>query len=167
MTIANREAEISDRPSKGSGRGAVASGQATSSYIAPGAKIHGEISGKAELVIDGEFEGQVWLDHSVTIGSQGFVKGEIAARIVRVAGKVKGNLRAADKVEILATGTIEGDVVSPRITIADGAFLKGKVEMTEVNLSKETATAQQPGGKNQPSSPEKRTGSGSGAGGKP
>ena len=164
MATANREADISSGPSRGSERGPEAFGQATNSYIAPGTKINGEISGKTELVIDGEFEGQVRLDQTVTVGSQGFVKGEIAARTVRVGGKVQGNLRAADKVEVLATGTIEGDVISPRITIADGAFLKGKVEMIEVDLAKETAKAQQLGGKNQPSSPEKPTGSGSGAG---
>ena len=82
------------------------------------------------MVIDGELEGQVKLNQLVTVGSQGVVKGEIHAQAVRVSGKVVGNIVGHDRVEVMATGTVEGDIVAPRVTVADGAFLKGKVEMT-------------------------------------
>lgn len=120
----NREANNPGRQGTGS------AGASTGTYIAPGAKIQGEISGKTEVVIDGELEGQVKLNQLVTVGNQGLVKGEIHAQAVRVSGKVMGNIVGHDRIEILATGTVEGDIVAPRITVADGAFIKGKVEMT-------------------------------------
>jgi cytoskeletal protein CcmA (bactofilin family) len=64
------------------------------------------------------------------VGSQGLVKGEIHAKEVCVSGKVLGNIVGHDRVEVMATGSVEGDIVAPRVTVADGAFLKGKVEMT-------------------------------------
>ena len=123
----NREADNPSRPGAGSNPGP---GASTSTYIAPGAKIQGEISGKTEVVIDGELEGQVKLNQLVTVGSQGLVKGEIHAKEVCVSGKVLGNIVGHDRVEVMATGSVEGDIVAPRVTVADGAFLKGKVEMT-------------------------------------
>ena len=129
----NREADNPSRPGVGSNPGHSGSGASTSTYIAPGAKIQGEISGKTEVVIDGELEGQVKLDQLVTVGGQGVVKGEIHAQAVRVSGKVLGNIVGHDRVEVLATGTVEGDIVAPRVTVADGAFLKGKVEMTSAS----------------------------------
>lgn len=129
----NREADNPSRPGVGSNPGHGSSGASSSTYIAPGAKIQGEISGKTEVVIDGELEGQVKLDQLVTVGGQGVVKGEIHAQAVRVSGKVLGNIVGHDRVEVLATGTVEGDIVAPRVTVADGAFLKGKVEMTSAS----------------------------------
>jgi cytoskeletal protein CcmA (bactofilin family) len=119
----NREADNPSRPGGGSNPGHGSSGASTSTYIAPGAKIQGEISGKTEVEIDGEVEGHVKLKQLVTVGSQGLVKGEIHAQ-------VQGNIVGQDRVEVMATGTVEGDIVAPRVTVADGAFLKGKVEMT-------------------------------------
>ena len=129
----NREADNPSRPGAGSNPGPGSSGASTSTYLAPGAKIQGEISGKTEVVIDGELEGQVKLNQLVTVGSQGVVKGEIHAQAVRVSGKVVGNIVGHDRVEVMATGTVEGDIVAPRVTVADGAFLKGKVEMTSTS----------------------------------
>ena len=101
----------------------------SASQIAAGSKIVGELTGKAELRIDGEVDGLIKVDSNVVIGPSGVVKGEIQARAVQVQGKVKGNVRGLEKVEILAKGSLEGDVVSPRMIIVDGAFFKGKVEM--------------------------------------
>jgi cytoskeletal protein CcmA (bactofilin family) len=126
----NREADNPSRPGAGSNPGPSGAGASTSTYIAPGAKIQGEISGKTEVMIDGELEGQVKLNQLVTVGSQGLVKGEIHAKEVCVSGKVLGNIVGHDRVEVMATGSVEGDIVAPRVTVADGAFLKGKVEMT-------------------------------------
>lgn len=126
----SREADKPTHPGAGSDRGSGSPGASTSTYLAPGAKIQGEISGTTEVVIDGELEGQIKLDKLVTVGSQGLVKGEIHAQAVRVSGKVLGNIAGRDRVEVMATGTVEGDIVAPRVTVADGAYLKGKVEMT-------------------------------------
>ena len=88
-----------------------------------------EITGSASLIVEGEVNGRVQLENEVSVGREGLVTGEIDARAVRIGGRVRGNIRGADMIEILQTGSVEGDVRSPRVVIADGAFFKGKVEM--------------------------------------
>jgi len=109
---------------------ASASAAAGTTHIAPGAKITGQVNGNSDLVVDGELEGQVRLDSNVTIGAEGKVQGDIVARSVRIGGRVVGNVQGHEKVEILPTGRLEGDVAAPRVVLAEGAFFKGKVEMT-------------------------------------
>ncbi len=102
-----------------------------STHIATGSKVVGRISGSADLVIDGVVEGEIHLESRVVVGSEGRVEGKILARSVEVGGKVLGNVQGVERVEVLATGSLEGDVLSPRVVIAEGAFFKGKVEMTD------------------------------------
>lgn len=98
--------------------------------IASGAKLIGEISGDTDVMIEGTVEGKVHPAQDVIVGEKGVVRGEIDAQSVRIAGKVMGNVRGKKSVEILATGSLEGDVSSPSMVIGDGAFFKGRVEMT-------------------------------------
>ncbi len=100
-------------------------------HIANGTKVVGEISGQAQLVVDGVVDGSIHLQSEVVIGGQGRVEGTVHAESIQVGGKVHGNIRGVKKVEVLTAGSLEGDVTSPRVVIADGAFFKGKVEMTE------------------------------------
>ncbi len=102
-----------------------------STHIATGSKVVGEISGEADLVIDGVIEGEIHLESRVVVSNDGRVEGKIHARSVEVAGKVLGNVRGGERVKVLATGSLEGDVLSPRVEIAEGAFFKGRVEMTD------------------------------------
>ena len=102
-----------------------------STHIARGSRVVGEISGAADLVIDGVVDGEIRLESQVVVGTEGRVEGKIVARSVEVAGKVLGNVQGGERVEVLATGSLEGDVQSPRVVIAEGAFFKGKVEMTD------------------------------------
>ena len=97
--------------------------------VAAGTTVKGEITGSASLAVDGVVEGHVHLENEVAVGVDGLVGGEIKARSVRIGGRVKGNIQGREMVEILAKGSVEGDVRSPRVVIADGAFFKGKVEM--------------------------------------
>ncbi len=99
-------------------------------HIARGTKVVGEITGNAELVIDGEVEGEIRLDSMVSIGSGGTVRGTIHAVAVRVGGKVYGNIHGKERVEVLASGRLEGDIVAPSVPIAEGAFFQGKVDMS-------------------------------------
>jgi cytoskeletal protein CcmA (bactofilin family) len=98
-------------------------------HIAPGTRIQGEVSGPTELLIEGEIQGEVRVDAPVIIGAEGVVQGPITAHVVRVGGRVFGNVFATERVEVAPSGTLEGDIQSPRITIAEGAFFKGRVEM--------------------------------------
>jgi cytoskeletal protein CcmA (bactofilin family) len=97
--------------------------------VAAGTTLKGEVTGSASLVVEGVVEGRLHLENEVAVGVDGLVTGEISARSVRVGGRVKGNIRGREMIEILANGSVHGDVRSPRVVIADGAFFKGKVEM--------------------------------------
>lgn len=99
--------------------------------VAAGSKITGHVSGTTELVVEGEIDGEIHLDSRVVVGSGGFVQGQIQARSVQVGGRVIGDIRGSERVEVLASGSLEGDVIAPRVVIAEGAFFKGKVEMTD------------------------------------
>jgi cytoskeletal protein CcmA (bactofilin family) len=105
-----------------------AGGKAT--HITEGVKFKGQISGRAEIVIDGEVEGRLDVQAAVVVGPNGKVNGDIVAKSVSVGGKVLGNVKASETFELQASGRIEGDVTAPRVVIAEGAFFKGNVEMT-------------------------------------
>jgi cytoskeletal protein CcmA (bactofilin family) len=116
-------------------------------YIGPGVKIKGEISADVEMVVDGEVQGRLELKQSLTVGSNGVVNGDIIAKTVQVGGSVVGNVRGTERFELLPSGRIEGDVVSPRVVIAEGAFFKGKVEVeSEKAPSKPAASSTGSGG---------------------
>ena len=105
-------------------------GSGQSTLIASGVKFKGEVTGKGDVVIEGEFEGRLSVKSMVTVASNGQVSGDINAESVKVSGKVFGNVKANDRFEIDSAGRIEGDVSAPRVIIAEGAFFKGNVEMT-------------------------------------
>jgi len=93
--------------------------------------IRGELSGSEDMTLHGLMEGSVSLPaHTLTIGPQAEVKADISAKAVVVVGAVTGKVLAGDRIEIRATGSVNGDVTSPRLVIADGGSLRGKVEMT-------------------------------------
>ncbi|MEP7009977.1 MAG: polymer-forming cytoskeletal protein [Acidobacteriota bacterium] len=112
--------------------------------IAPGARFEGKITGTVDLVVDGEVIGEIAVSAVVLIGPQGSVTGPISARVVRVAGRVAGDLRGAERVEITATANLEGDIAAPRVTIAEGAFFKGRVEMKPAPGSEPAAGGKTP-----------------------
>jgi cytoskeletal protein CcmA (bactofilin family) len=92
--------------------------------------IKGELSGSEDLTLHGHMEGKISLpDHTLTVGAQAAVKADIAAKAVVVVGAVTGKVSAKDRIEIRSTGTVTGDIVSPRLIIAEGGNLRGKVEM--------------------------------------
>jgi len=95
--------------------------------------IKGELSGSEDLTLCGQMEGSIKLPaHTLTIGADASIKAEISAKAVVITGAVIGNVMAADKVEIQATGSVTGDVVSPRLVIADGGVLNGSSRMPKV-----------------------------------
>src|SRR5450755_3754837 len=97
-----------------------------------GASLHvkGEITGNEDLAIDGSVEGLVQLeDRKLTIGASAKVTADVIAREVVVYGNVKGNLRARDRIEIKKDGSVVGDLTTARISIEDGAYFKGSIEI--------------------------------------
>lgn len=99
----------------------------------------GDVSGDEDLEIEGRVEGQVKLpNHQLTVGGHGRVAAEIEAKNVIVIGHVAGNVVATERVEIQATGVVEGDIHAPRLLIQEGAVVNGSIEM--VGAQKKAAT---------------------------
>ncbi len=92
--------------------------------------IKGELSGSESLFIDGKVEGAITLPgNRVTVGRNGQVAANINAREIVVLGKVRGNCQASDRVDIRSEGSLTGDVIAARISIEDGAFFKGGIDI--------------------------------------
>jgi cytoskeletal protein CcmA (bactofilin family) len=102
--------------------------------------IKGELNGSEDLTIEGHVEGKIELkDHVLTIGPNGKIKAQVHAKSVIVLGEVNGNVTATEKVDIRDGGSVDGDIVSPRVAIAEGAHFRGTVDMQR------KAAAGQPG----------------------
>jgi cytoskeletal protein CcmA (bactofilin family) len=98
--------------------------------IGKGLIIRGEITGDDSLVIEGRAEGNIRLSgNRVTVGPEGVVAANITAREVVILGKVRGNVIATDRVDIRGEGSVIGDLTAPRISIEDGAFFKGGIDI--------------------------------------
>jgi cytoskeletal protein CcmA (bactofilin family) len=114
----------------------------TGSRISAGLKIRGEISGTADIWIDGDVEGKVRVASGrLTVGTSGRVQADVEAREIMVNGQLIGNLKAADRVQIGPSGSVTGGVISPRIGIDDGGQLSGKVETSRAGESQPVAKA--------------------------
>jgi len=100
--------------------------------------IKGEVTGSESLYIDGRVEGAINLPgNRVTVGRNGQVQANINAKEVVVLGKVKGNVTASDRVDIRNEGSLGGDVVCQRISIEDGAWFKGSIDIRKPGQQKE------------------------------
>src|ERR1700739_5025369 len=92
--------------------------------------VKGEVTGSESLYIDGKVEGAINLPgNRVTVGRNGQVSATINAREIVVLGKVRGNMTASDRVDIRSEGSLTGDVTAQRISIEDGAFFKGGIDI--------------------------------------
>src|SRR6202042_2938001 len=108
----------------------VATTTADQATIGKSLVIKGEVTGSESLYIDGRVEGSINLaGNRVTIGRNGVVAANINAREIVVLGKVRGNLTASDRVDIRSDGSLTGDVIAARISIEDGAFFKGGIDI--------------------------------------
>jgi len=110
--------------------------------------IKGELNGSEDLTIEGHVEGTIQLrDHVLTIGPNGRIKAQVFAKSVIVLGEVTGNVTASEKVDIRDNGSVDGDIVAPRVAIAEGAHFRGSVDM-----QRKGAAAATPASKSVPTS---------------
>jgi cytoskeletal protein CcmA (bactofilin family) len=116
--------------------------------------IKGELNGSEDLTIEGQVEGKIELkDHVLTIGPNGKIKAQVFAKAVIVLGEVNGNVTASEKVDIRDGGSVDGDIIAPRVAIAEGAHFRGSVDMQRKGqpAAKESAkSAPQPAPQAQP-----------------
>jgi cytoskeletal protein CcmA (bactofilin family) len=104
--------------------------------------VKGEVTGSESLYIDGKVEGAINLPgNRVTVGRNGQVSANISAREVVVLGKVRGNINASDRVDIRSEGSLTGDVIAQRISIEDGAFFKGGIDIRKPGQTKDGSVA--------------------------
>ncbi len=99
-------------------------------WIGKALSIEGRITSRENLTIDGQVEGTIELgEHSLTIGVGAAVTADLTAKSITISGAVTGNIVATDRVDLQATGSVDGDIAAPRLFMADGAVIRGKVEI--------------------------------------
>ena len=92
--------------------------------------IEGNVRGGEHLVVEGSMKGNVEMEkHNFTVGSKGRVEGEINAQNVKISGQMIGNIKTQDKVEITKDADFVGDIRAKNISVEDGAYFKGSIEL--------------------------------------
>lgn len=109
--------------------GVPARAEAKTAVIGPHVRIQGELSGDDDVVVEGRVEGKIHVTKLLRIGASAAVNAEVTAQTVIVAGRVVGNVTGHDRVELLASANLEGNIRAPKVAIAEGAQFKGSVEM--------------------------------------
>ena len=115
------------------GRGDASRGEARNAVIGPQVRIQGELSGDEDILIEGKVEGKISMTKTVRIGPKAEVHADVKAQFIVVAGKVVGNL-AADRVEIVASGSLDGNIRSPKVSIAEGRLATNDQRVAFVNM---------------------------------
>jgi cytoskeletal protein CcmA (bactofilin family) len=111
-------------------------------HIGKSVVVKGELSGSEDLYLDGEVEGSIELrSHSLTIGPNGRVRANIFAKDVVVHGKIEGNIRGTERVELRKSAVLTGDIATQRIVIEDGAFFKGSIDIQKAEAKAEPVKA--------------------------
>jgi cytoskeletal protein CcmA (bactofilin family) len=99
-----------------------------SAWIGKAVQVEGKVVSGEDLVIDGTVEGSIEVgNHDVTIGEGAAIKADLVAKVVTISGSVVGNVKAVERVELRAGASVAGDITSPRLLMADGARVSGKV----------------------------------------
>jgi len=102
-----------------------------SAWIGTALTVEGKVISTQDLTIDGTVEGTIELgNHGLMIGSSAKIKADLVAQTITISGAVTGNVTATSIVDLRATGSVEGDITTPRLVMADGAVIKGKVDAT-------------------------------------
>jgi len=97
-------------------------------WIGKAVRVEGRVIGGEDLTIDGDVEGSIELGgHSLTIGQEANINANLLAKTVVISGKVKGNIKGVEKVDLSSTATVQGDITAPRFSMADGATVTGKI----------------------------------------
>jgi cytoskeletal protein CcmA (bactofilin family) len=100
-----------------------------SAWIGQGVVVEGRITSAQDLRIDGKVDGTIEVgDYGLIIGASAAIKADLVARSILISGTVTGNIKASDRVDVHPTGSVEGDITTPRLVLADGAVVKGNID---------------------------------------
>jgi cytoskeletal protein CcmA (bactofilin family) len=113
------------------------------SVLGPTLRFKGELSAQEDLIVQGSVEGSITHTQSLTMGTDGSMKGDIRARVIVIDGKVEGDLYATESVNIRATAKVKGNVFAPRVAISDGAFFQGRIDMQPSGAAVQEHSARQ------------------------
>ncbi len=105
-------------------------------FLGMNSSFKGELNVRGTLRIDGKVEGQLDVDYAI-LSETGEVKGEIKAKKILIGGKMDGNLRAQELVEIKSKGKVFGDIFTPKLAIIEGGEFNGRIEMKKAEMKKE------------------------------
>ena len=103
----------------------------TNAWIGQGVTIEGRVTSTQDLRIDGHVKGTIDVpEHELVLGRGAEVSGNVTAKSALIAGTVVGDVTATERIQVQATGSVQGDVRAPRLNVADGAALQGKVDVS-------------------------------------
>ena len=101
-------------------------------WIGTSVRVEGKVISTEDLTIDGHVEGSIKLgDHSLTIGPSATINADLVAKNITISGAVTGNVRAREQLDVRATGSVVGDIVAPRLVMAEGAVITGQVDVAD------------------------------------
>jgi cytoskeletal protein CcmA (bactofilin family) len=136
-------------PSYGSSQASPApSGSGKTAVLGATIKIKGDITGDENLLIEGQVEGSVHLtSHELTVGKTGKLTADITARIIRIDGQVNGDITGKEKVVVSSTSNIKGNIVTPKMTLEEGARFKGTIDIdpSHANSNVSASSLKNPG----------------------
>lgn len=107
--------------------------------------IKGDLTGEEDLSIEGRLEGKIELRrHTVVIGKNGRIKGDIYGKVITVEGTVEGNLYGEEQLMVRQSGTVRGNIVAPRVVLEDGSNFKGNIDMSPKEKSAAASAPDKP-----------------------
>jgi len=105
-------------------------GSSNRNHLSSDVEIKGTLKFQNDLVFDGKIEGEIQSNATLTVGKSAHVQGEVKSKSIIIHGSVQGNIEAAERIELKATGQLIGDLRAGRIIIEDGATFVGKSEVS-------------------------------------
>lgn len=135
---AERQAETTTPTGESAGRITGSEGDKRMATIGQSIIFKGELTGDEDLEIEGQVDGTVDLtNHQLTVGANGRLTAQVTAKSIIVVGQVIGDLTATERIEIQATGVVEGNLRAPRLNVQEGAVLNGSIDMTATSANAE------------------------------
>ena len=125
MALFTNKEQPPTRPQTGGGSPAGPSG----TFFGPNVTIDGKVTGNEPVLIEGTIRGDINLASDLRIGTQARIEAKVHAKNVAIEGKLTGDVTADDKVELVASATVDGNIKAPKIVVAEGARFRGSVDM--------------------------------------